>query len=297
MTISKKKAHHTTGAGSLGQAARGGDRWNQHELFESFVVCTLQAVQDWEVFFRVNGLAGQVFGRAVDSEGFTTHALRESAAWNTLMSLFDYATEGVTDGMEEMSIVLDAASILSLIRTESHFPSAQWEDILSMGDARYALDSGSPLTLDRIALLANVDIRTVRNAVSAGDLSVDKGSVDNSEARRWLHGRKGFKPTVFTNSAENLALETVHTAADLGAILKKQRERIGLADIEHKVELVHPLADSATLKELEAGVFQLPLNAVFCIADVYQLSRRSLLECVMRVFYPAEMETLRQSLN
>jgi hypothetical protein len=213
------------------------------------------------------------------------------------MEFFDYATEGITTDADDMSIVLDAASILALIRTAQNWPSKEWDDLLTMGDARYALDEGEPLTLERVALLANVDIRTVRNAVSAGDLVLEQGLIDNTIVRNWLHGRKGFKPTIVGSSAENIALEDVRSAADFGVFLKKQRERIGLAESGQKLTIFHPCATAGTIKQLEAGVFTLPLDAVFRVADFYQLSKKALLECVMRVFFSEELDALTNTLK
>lgn len=298
MMNSKKSSHAASKPGkSKLNTGSANERWNKQALFENFCTCTRQAVADWETFFGAEGLAEQVLGEPTHVRMSAEQVLRESNAWKTLMALFDYATEGITAGMEEMSIVLDAGAILKLIQTEMMWVSNEWFEILTMGDARYGLDDGAPLSIERIALLANVDIRTVRNAVSAGDLVAEQGLVDNSMARRWLHGRKGFKPTVVSSSAENLALEDVKNAADFGAFLRIQRERIGLADSGQKLTIFHPCATPATIQQLEAGVFTLPLDAVFRVADFYQLSRKALLECVMRVFFSEELGTLSESLK
>lgn len=298
MTNSKKSSQKSSKTGKTNLTKSGAsERWNKQALFDNFCACTRQAVTDWETFFGVEGMAEQVLGEQVHAHKNAEQVLRESNAWETLMALYDYATEGITAGREEQCIVLDAGSILKLLQTEMMWVSDEWFEILTMGDARYGLDDGAPLSLERIALLANVDIRTVRNAVSAGDLIVEQGVIDNSMARRWLHGRKGFKPTVVSSSAENIALEDIQTAADFGAFLKKQRERIGLADGGQKVTIFHPCATANTMQQLEAGVFTLPLDAVFKVADFYQLSRKALLECVMRTFFSEEMEALSDSLK
>lgn len=298
MTNSKKSSQLTSKPGKTNLTKSGAsERWNKQTLFDNFCACTRQAVRDWETFFGVEGMAEQVLGEPIHAHKNAEQVLRESDTWESLMALYDYATEGITGGREEACIVLDAGAILKLVQTEDHWISAEWFEILTMGDARYGLDDGAALSLERIALLANVDIRTVRNAVSAGDLIVEQGVIDNSMARRWLHGRKGFKPTVVSSSAENLALEDIHTAADFGTFLKKQRERLGLSEGGQKLTIFHPCATANTIQQLEAGVFTLPLDAVFRVADLYQLSRKALLECIMRVFFTQELETLSDSLK
>lgn len=308
MTNSKKTSQAASRSGKSKFTTGAGERWNKQELFNNFYVCTREAVSSWETYFDVTGLAEQVFSESIHAHQNAENVLRESDAWKQLLALLDYATEGVTDGMEEMSIVMDAAEILALVRTESYWPNQDWDNIVTMGDARYALGDGMALDLERIALLANVDIRTVRNAASAGELTVIQAPkddpfprrtpmVDHASARRWLYGRKGFKPTISDNSAENLALEDVRSAADFGTFLKKQRERIGLAESSQKFTIFHPCATSSTIQQLESGVFMLPLDAVFRVADFYQLSKKAFLECVMRVFFSEELDALSGALK
>ena len=266
------------------------------ELFESFSVCTAEALSQMETHFEVRGLQEQVFGPEGRWGKDAEERLRQSNAWITLMRLYDFAMDGVTQGLEKMSLVLDAAEVLALATTESHCPIHEWKQLVAMGDGRFALDEGDPVSLEKVALLAKVDVRTVRNAISSGDLIAEKNDgqiyVENASARRWLLGRKGFKPTTADTNSINLSLEDVNSAVDFGAFLLHQRERIGLKDSTQKVTIFHPSASADTLEQLEAGVFALPLDAVFPIADFYQLSRKAFLECVMRVFFSEELEVL-----
>lgn len=65
-------------------------------------------------------------------------------------------------------------------------------------DARNSLDTGNRLTVSDLALLANMNERSVRNAIAAGELSVGElGYVSHEVAVRWLQGRRGFKATEF----------------------------------------------------------------------------------------------------
>jgi hypothetical protein len=58
--------------------------------------------------------------------------------------------------------------------------------------------------------------------------------------------------------------------------------------------VLHPAADGRALAELESGVFGLPLDAVFPVADFYRLPRREFLACVMRVFFREELDAIVQ---
>ncbi|MCK7494824.1 MAG: hypothetical protein MZW92_29715 [Comamonadaceae bacterium] len=72
--------------------------------------------------------------------------------------------------------------------------------------ARLNLDTGRYVSIKEIALLADLNERSVRNMVSSTDeqqrLRASDELVENSEARRWLRGKRGFKPTVFTDVSE-----------------------------------------------------------------------------------------------
>lgn len=71
------------------------------------------------------------------------------------------------------------------------------QDLSKRVTARHDLDTGSELTAEQLALLANMSERSVRNAMLAGgDLKANaNGDVGNAEAKRWLQGRRGFVPT------------------------------------------------------------------------------------------------------
>jgi hypothetical protein len=71
------------------------------------------------------------------------------------------------------------------------------KDLVERVAARHALDMGGRLNAAALALLSNMSERSVRNAMLAGgDLEANsEGYVENAEALRWLHGRRGFVPT------------------------------------------------------------------------------------------------------
>jgi hypothetical protein len=70
-------------------------------------------------------------------------------------------------------------------------------DVSERVTARHDLDTEASLDAAQLALLANMNERSVRNAMLAGgDLKADaNGNVDNTEAKRWLQGRRGFVAT------------------------------------------------------------------------------------------------------
>ena len=72
-------------------------------------------------------------------------------------------------------------------------------DLVRRVHARLALDQGATLDIEALALLADMNERSVRNAVSLdGDARLvlgDDSKASNEEAVRWLNGRRGFVAT------------------------------------------------------------------------------------------------------
>lgn len=279
------------------------------KLFQDFFQVSYNSFQQLEMQFNITGVMDQVFGKDTDEQQAKNN-LRESKAWKTLSTLFDYAVNGIDYG-DASSVVIDGSDVLKLVCSEEYWVSDEWFDIVNMADGRYALDDGMSVPIPKIAALANVEIRTVRNAISAGELVCVKNTAsalvtenndeedvlcaENASARRWLHGRRGFKPTVLQDDSVLPELAQVDTPKQFGKLLKTQRERLGLNDDTNKLAVFHPSVNPSEISRLESGVFALPLDAVFPIADFYQVSRVELLSCVMRIFFPDELAILSKS--
>lgn len=270
------------------------------QLFDDFFNVTWNSMLALEVQFSIDGVRDQIFG--TDEEGELAKGnLRRSHAWNTLQALYNYAVNGVEPGPEhdgESSLVINGSDVLKLVASEEYWTSEAWDNIIAMGDGRFGLDSGDPIDHYKVALLANVDLRTVRNAISAGELATFRPGdgkyifVENASARRWLHGRRGFKPTLLKDGNEALRIENVNTPAEFTLFLTNQRKHIGLDADGEKLVVLHPNATPHAIAQLEAGIFTLPLDAVFPVADFYQLNRKEFLQCVMRTFFYEELRLL-----
>ncbi len=78
-------------------------------------------------------------------------------------------------------------------------------DLLLRTRARAYLDTESSMEIRDLALLANMNERSVRNATASGELKIDSnGRVDNDEAKQWLAGRRGYTPSTFPTFPENM---------------------------------------------------------------------------------------------
>lgn len=281
---------------------------NKEDLFDNYFVTANSAISTFETVFHIDGVWSEIFGvDASEQYGFSSPSveqiardhIRASGAWEKLSWLYDYAVYGIVRQHPE-DIVIGGAEVLSYITTEMEAPSIEWNHITAQGDGRYALDSGESILLEKLALLANIDVRTVRNAISAGELVAEKGEglilIENASARNWISGRRGFKPTVFLDEKLD-ELKEIANPGEFGAFLAAQRKKIGLDSNEKKLTAFHPGADARVLLEIENGVFRLPIDTVFPIADFYQLDRSEFLACVMRVFFSEQLFALRETIK
>lgn len=284
----------------------------KERLFEDFFINMLKTTERIENLFGVRGVKEQVFGCdhsfGDPDEGQAKESLRNNRAWLLASELYDYAVEGidrtgqsgsVSDGAS--SLVIDAGEIIALLTGEEDAPLNAWHDVVMMGDARVALHDDLGIRVESLALLANVDVRTVRNAISSGALLCNKEDdpyIGSDSARLWLMGRKGFKATAFA-SETSLNIAEVETAERFGALLKQRRadRDLGLTPAQEPSLVAYPGLTKEILAEAEAGVFRVPLSVVWPLADYYGIARDELLDCVMRVFFPDELEALSSRLQ
>jgi hypothetical protein len=133
--------------------------------------------------------------------------------------IFDFAQTGIEDHLEGWHLVDLMTEFGSFRQMFCSRPLVSFKDngVAMLGDdpdpildtllaiteaayARWSLSEGGTLTLDEIALLAGVGIKTVRNAISSkghdrlivAGREGDKTVVDGDEAYRWLLTKKGF---------------------------------------------------------------------------------------------------------
>jgi hypothetical protein len=100
-------------------------------------------------------------------------------------------------------------------------------DMISRWTARYDLDNGSDLSVPGLALLADMNERSVRNATSLeGEARLTLQSdqtAANVEARRWLAGRRGFRPTEGREFADDAEMSDVQlSAAEIPAFVARR---------------------------------------------------------------------------
>jgi hypothetical protein len=289
---------------------------HKEQLFENVFQATRETIEILKVHFLID-IQSLVFGE--ENDGFDEKSkdfFRASLAGIELNELYEYAINGIVAGSQydthnysdRSYIATNGEAVVEFLTSNHSQLSQEWHDLFWMADGRFSLDGGEDISLTKVALLGKVDLRTVRNAVSAGQLVTvtkekmfehDTVFVENTSARRWLLGRKGFKATPLVNT-EMEQIGEVCTPAGFAAFLINQRKQIetdlGADDIANR-SVNHPGVDQTAMKELESGVFSLHLDTVFPIADFYQVSRKDMLNCVLRTFFREEYQMLITTKN
>ena len=283
-------------------------KFNKEELFKNYFNVTKHMLKEFERIFQIDGVVSEVLGISDDqfwelNENpklieISKDRIRASTAWQALSELYDYAVDGIIcNDNTTHGIVIDGAEVISYITTENCKPTALWDEIIYLGDGRHALDEGYDLLLIKLALLANVDVKTVRNAISAQEVISYKNEdgifIENASAQKWLSGRRGFQPTQKFDEIQH-ELQNIKRPSDLGTFLAERRKVIALNTDHQQLTHLHPLLSLDAILEIEAGVFKLPLDTVFPIADYYQIERKEFLSCVMRVFFEEQYLSLRE---
>lgn len=223
-----------------------------------------------------------------------------------LSALYDYAVDGIADPEGGSSyIVTEAAEVLDFLNVVpgAAQDGATWKDLVYMGDGRVALDEGMSVQVEKLALLAGVDLRTVRNAMSSGTLESFKHEgvtyIENASARSWLMARRGFKPTVLVDGAEELS--QISTPVAFANFFVERRQEVDRLRKDYNSDesslSAFPGLDATTIAKVEAGTFDMPICVINSLADYYGLDRSELLSCVMRVFFPHELSALRRLLT
>jgi len=220
--------------------------------------------------------------------------IRNTKAWRCLETIYDYALDGILEMDDPKGLIDSAGTILNIF---SPAISEEWEAIVARATGRYRLDHSSKVAIEELALLASIDIRTVRNAISANELASEKVDstvyVDNTSARNWLSGRRGFKPTRVLVELVG-GMTSISNPSEFGSFLVSQRKKLGISVNDYKLGVLHPSLNTKVIKEIEMGVFGLPLDTVIPLADFYQLNRNDFLFSVMKVFYEDQHRALTE---
>ena len=213
----------------------------------------------------------RLYGTRVGESLSNERRIINSGLWRAVNEMYDYGILGIHDssfGQDETvdGSYADAEMFLTCIyrggmkvyleEDNVWIPSLSFKAV-STAVARHVLEGGQRytdfgwadghgsgdgdyLTLSEIALLADMDERSVRNAANPKlndplkTEAVGKRSlVTTQEAKRWLAGRKGFAPTQFgSDIKKQVATKTIDLPSDIAEQLNIKAEQAGLSVAE-----------------------------------------------------------------
>jgi hypothetical protein len=206
--------------------------------------------------------------------------------FKTMDAMFDYAIEARCDiNLRWESEGNDAYLFLRAVSQFNHFDAVheiavpRALHVAKLANARFRLDDQEDevvsipmtdgevysglLSLSEVALLAGMDEKSVRNAANPNNanrlLTFNNGCgtyVNTADARVWLAGRRGFKPTHYVDTSvdRDLVRTGFKSTADLGRYLQGQREKAQLT-------LAEAIAAAGLRPELQADLHDLEKNA------------------------------------
>lgn len=268
---------------------------NKEQLFEHFYQATCHTLLNLEAHFSIANVLTQVVGANENADAQKTR-LKASYAWDCLSKMFDFSVDGYLGDQDPLDLIINGRDVLNLVSFEVSPEASPWTPVLEGAEARLCLEEQRPMHAYHAALLANVDIRTVRNAMSAGELRGTKADgetlIDIDSARAWLLGRKGYRPTIRTADTQS-TLSDQKTPERLGAYLKMVREqRIGM-DFDQDERLGNLGLKPIDIQEIESGIFRKPIDHAKALADYYCIPRGEFLWKVMELFFYEEMSLLK----
>lgn len=250
-----------------------------------------------------------------------------------LLDMYEYGLNGVRSlaAQQWIDFASDTEAFLEGLRDSALLSNTgitasmdlSWH-VLRLATARWKLDDndgatdpfddlrqGVPthfgvLTLADVALLAGMDEKSVRNAANPKTKNPLKtfshGSrtyVATADARQWLSGRRGFRPTVNVdpNAVRDLSRQGFSSAADWGEFLRSRRLACGFSHATLATKLALPDCDVNSLAKLEEDGFQFERELLTALAEVLGLNRREFLLASLALQQRQERLALERQLD
>lgn len=215
-----------------------------------------------------------------------------SRAWYGFSQLYNFAVKGeLHDRQDPHWRIGELTNLLSVLQHDHPFVTYVYQTILPLAQGRSSLENGFDVPFEALVQLANVDERTVRNAISAGELvhfkNDGKGYIRADSARQWLERRRGFTPTRYINTM-GTPLDEITTPEELAEFLIVHRTRNRYPSRETTADI------EPDVRHLEQGICDLPLDRAARLADFYCLDRSDFLDCLLRIYFPEQYALLRE---
>ena len=225
--------------------------------------------------------------------------------WLQCSELYEYAINGTKGSSSWYELIEKINIYMQMINSDFSPIFDDARILIDLGTLRFGIDQKldhhtfrsefDPFQI--IALIAKLDERTVKNADSMGMFNGDAGHLDYQAIHAWLRTKRGFVPTKGLNDEQYLELSKITTSEQFGNFLKDKRTTLGKIFNVKTFSTSHFLFTKKTIDELESGQFNLPINVIPTIAGAYVLDERQLLNCVMKIFFPSELDMIKGESN
>lgn len=245
-------------------------------------------------------------------QGKYPEKLHDSFFVQVMSFLHDYAEEGILPrnfyNDECISEAIeDAGDFIRMLKganqdySDENFLSDAMK-MVKAADTRYGMDfffsDESGIEIDQITYLGKVGERTVRNAISAGELKSYKKRCDvrdsdivyieKDSAYKWLLKRRGFKPTVIP-AEDSINLLEVKSAVQLKSFLKSQSK----AAAKHLLLEGSELQNMIDFGEMLSKKAVIEVAEVKEIAEILRINYQALLIKVYEIYFSEELTILR----
>ncbi|TCS32917.1 hypothetical protein EDC30_11928 [Paucimonas lemoignei] len=251
---------------------------------------------------------------------------------DVLMELYDYGINGERRGdwnwidmaTDTLSFIDGLKNFLLLHESSIRFSLDLSQHVLAVAHARNLLDEqegitsvtdeaavglgvrGGVLMLSDVALLANMDEKSVRNAANPKHKNhlktFNHGSrtyVTAEDALAWLKERRGFKPTVYIpqDAERNLTTSGFLSLADFGAYLLAQRKESGLTPQQVVKAVANPAMTLEALATMEKGEqIHFDRTAFIALAKALQLNVKTFVQASLTLHHRIEKALVEASL-
>jgi hypothetical protein len=182
---------------------------------------------------------------SLGTDGEPPVELLKTPAWSEFSDLYSYAVEGL-EPPNGSPVRGDFYDILCLPGSLQKLPPNLFK-VYFLAQARHVFDGGSReyedepvpdgfLTVREVAALADMDERSVRNAMNpkspdrlTGQPHANRTFIPVAEARRWLKGRRGFQPTKKADGEDHEALMSISLPRDLATQILSASAKEGVS--------------------------------------------------------------------
>ncbi|MFV5508903.1 MULTISPECIES: hypothetical protein [unclassified Acinetobacter] len=286
---------------------------SKEEFFQNIYECALGNFSTMQAYMGIYGIMEQVFGVREyedlgsayelptfkikqDEEKARTY-FRNSSIWYPFEWVYEYAVNG--NGykccIDELT---DCVDFIHIIHSDHFQITAQSNEIVTMALVRHALEHDPTVNYfdadncnypKAIAQLAGIDLRTLKNAISAGEIeTVSKYVLCATSLKHWLLRRKGFKPTFYKKEEQQFFFNSPLSFSNTLKDAKKELTTpFNPSDLLEKYPEIPNV-----IEQLESGIFNLPLDSVSIIAKAYGIPYPILLKEILKTFYPNELAIL-----